>query len=178
MMFQGVFRYLLTQGEKRTGVKLDYARKIAAQDTGLFMRYGKIFGFLDPNKHVPVAAYHVARLCGALSADCGTCVEAELNIAHQAGVDGELLSAVLERRFEDLPVELSAVAKLSSAVTNFRDDSESREMVIQHYGESGLIELSFAMNGAALLPGVKRAMGFATACDIETMRRMAARSDG
>lgn len=176
-MIKGIFRHLLAQGEKRTGVKLDYARKIAAQNTGLFLRYGKVFGFLDPNKHVPVAAYHVARLCGALSADCGSCVEAEINLAHSAGVGSELISAVLAQRFENLPGELSAVARLSSAVTKAQDDAEAREVVVQHYGESGLIELSFAMNGAALLPGIKRAMGFATTCDIEVMRRMAERAD-
>lgn len=176
-MLKGIFQYFLTQGEKRTGVKLDYARKIAAQNTGLFLRYGKVFGFLDPNKHVPVTAYHVARLCGALSADCGSCVEAEINLAHSAGVDSEVISAVLAQSFDDLPVELSAVARLSSAVTKARDDAEAREVVVQHYGESGLIELSFAMNGAALFPGVKRAMGYATACDIDLMRKMADRLD-
>lgn len=177
-MIKGIFRHLLAQGEKRTGVKLDYARKIAAQDTGLFMRYGKVFGFLDPNKHVPVTAYHIARLCGALSADCGACVEAEINLARDAGVDSELISVVLAQQFDDLPVELSAVAKLSSAVTKACDDAEAREVVVQHYGESGLIELAFAMNGAALLPGVKRAMGYATACDIDVMRRIAERAEG
>ena len=175
-MLKAVFRYLLTQGEKRTGVKLDYARKIAAEDPGLFMRYGKVFAFLDPNKHVPAVAYHVARLCGALSADCGSCVEAEVNLAQNARVDSKVISTVLAQRFDDLPMELSAVARLSSAVTKTRDDAEAREIIVRHYGESGLIELSFAMNGAALLPGVKRAMGFATACDIEVMRRMAERS--
>lgn len=171
-MLKVVFRYLLTQGEKRTGVKLDYARKIAAEHTGLFMRYSKVFAFLDPNKHVPAVAYHVARLCGALSADCGSCVEAEINLAQNAGIDSKVMTAVLAQRFDDLPVELSAVARLSSAVTKAQDDAESREIILRHYGDSGLIELSFAMNGAALLPGVKRAMGFATACDIEVMRRM------
>jgi hypothetical protein len=174
-MLKRVFGYLLSQGEKRTGVKLDYARKIAAQDTGLFLRYGKVFAFLDPNKQVPAAAYHVARLCGALSADCGSCVEAEINLAHTAGVEGELVSAVIAHRLDDLPSELAAVARLSSAVTHFRDDAQSREQVVEHYGESGLIELSFAMNGAALLPGVKRAMGFATACDVDLMRQIAER---
>lgn len=170
---QALFNYLLSKGEQRTGVALDYARKIASENSGLFLRYGKIFGFLDPNKHVPKSAYHVARLCGALAADCGTCVEAEVNLAKQAGVDKATISSVLAQRFDELPDALAAVARLATAVANHRDDSEAREIVVQHYGEAGLIECAFAMNGAALLPGVKRAMGYATACDIAAMRRLA-----
>ncbi|WP_275296365.1 hypothetical protein [Sulfitobacter mediterraneus] len=39
-------------------------------------------------------------------------------------------------------------------------------------GEAGLIELSYAMNGAALLPGIKRAMGYATTCNLSMMKAL------
>ncbi len=83
-MIQWVLQQVLARAEARIGVRLDYARQIARTDLGLMLRYGKIFGFLDPNRKVPAAAYHVARLRGAISADCGTCVEAEINLAKAA----------------------------------------------------------------------------------------------
>lgn len=33
-------------------------------------------------------------------------------------------------------------------------------------GDAGLIEPRYAMTGAAILPGIKRAMGYATACEV------------
>ncbi|MEL6957946.1 MAG: hypothetical protein AAGL89_03210 [Pseudomonadota bacterium] len=162
---------LIARAERRLGVTLDYTRKIAATDIRLLLRYNKIFGFLDPNTKVPPLAYHTARLRGALAADCGTCVEAEINLARGAGLTSDQIDAVLAARYDDLPADIAAVAVLADAVTAHRvDASEARTRIIETYGHEGLIELSYAMNGAALLPGIKRAMGYATACDLTLLR--------
>ena len=163
----------MSKAEKRIGVELDYARRIAETDFGLMVRYGKIFAFLDPNRKVPPEAYHIARLRGAISADCGTCVEAEINLARAAGVPAEIIIAALSSDYAALPDPLQAVACLADAVTRDRADApQARDRVRSEYGEAGLIELSYAMNGAALLPGIKRAMGFATLCDLDTLRKL------
>lgn len=171
-MLKKIINHILSQNEKRIGVKLDYARKIVSVDTRLFMRYGKIFGFLDPRKHLSIEAYHASRLCGALSADCGSCVEAEINLAQNSGLSDEVINHILTKNLDALPDDIVSVVELSTAVTNFQDSPEAREKIIKYYGEKGLIELAFAMNGAALLPGIKRAMGYATACDLEILRRV------
>jgi len=171
-MFKKIMNHILSKNEKRIGVKLDYARKIVSVDNRLFMRYGKVFSFLDPRKHLSIDAYHASRICGALSADCGSCVEAEINLAKNSGLSDDFINHILAKNLEVLPDEIVAVVELSSAVTNFQDAPEARENIIKYYGEKGLVELSFAMNGAALLPGIKRAMGYATSCNIDILRRV------
>lgn len=173
-MLKKLSKVLLSRNEKRLGASLDYAHKIAESDTGLFLRYAKIFGFLDPRKHLPADAYHTARLCGALTADCGTCVEIEINLAREAGLETALIRDLIANNYEALTPELKAVAELASMVTRHQDAPEAREVVSSFYGLNGLIEASYAMNGAALLPSIKRAMGYATGCDIEVMRNLMA----
>ncbi|NIZ12034.1 hypothetical protein [Phaeobacter sp. HF9A] len=173
-MLKWIAAQLVGRAEKRIGVELDYARKISQTDIRLFMRYGKIFAFLAPNRNVPPDAYHTARLRGAISADCGTCVEAEINLAQAAGVSGEIINAVLGTSYSDLPDSLRAVAELADAVTAAHTDAaDAREKIISAYGEAGLIEICFALNGAALLPGIKRSMGYATVCNLDTLRKLA-----
>lgn len=163
---------MIDRAEARVGVPLTYVREIAEAGMGLLRRYNRIFGFLDPVKHLPAQAHAAARLRGALAADCGSCVEAEINLARRAGLTDATIDAVL-RADPALPAPLPAVIRLSDAVVRDRtDDAEARAEVMHHYGQRGLIELSFAMNGAALLPGIKRAMGHATACDLDTMRKI------
>ncbi|MGB7243709.1 MAG: hypothetical protein WBC93_16700 [Sulfitobacter sp.] len=116
-------------------------------------------------------AYHTARLRGAIAADCGTCVEAEVNLAKRAGISVEIIHQVLSAQYAALPQEIQAVARLSDAVVGRREDDDvARQTVQSAYGDAGLIELGYAMNGAALLPGIKRAMGYATTCDINVLR--------
>ncbi|OAS25297.1 hypothetical protein [Methylobacterium platani] len=176
MLLTRIATFLIGRAERRVGVGFDYVRRIAQIDLGLLGRYNKIFGFLDPNTKVPAPAYHVARLRGAVAADCGTCVEAEINLALRAGVDVAFVDRIVSGDYRDLPVGIAAVATLADAVAGRRDDApEARERVRQAYGEAGLIEIAFAMNGAALLPGIKRAMGFVTACDLDILRKQVRR---
>jgi hypothetical protein len=176
MLIQKIAGSMIRRAEKRVGVSFDYVHKIAQTDLGLLLRYNRLFGFLDPSRKTPAVAHHVARLRGAIAADCGTCVEAEIGNARNAGVEPLLIDTVLSGNYAALPPDLAAVATLSDAVTSRReDDPEAREIVREAYGEAGLIELSFAMNGAALLPGIKRAMGYATACNIDILRKQARR---
>ncbi len=173
-----IIHFLIRRAEHRVGVEFNYVHQIAETDIGLLSRYNKIFGFLDPNRKVPPLAYHTARLRGAIAADCGTCVEAEINLARNAQIDPLIIDQLLVANYGDLSPEISAVAVLSDAVTGKRtDDPVARETIRNAFGEAGLIEISFAMNGAALLPGVKRAMGYATACDIQAMSKLAKSAD-
>lgn len=171
-MLLKIATYLIRRAERRIGVPFDYIHKIARTDLGLLFRYNRLFGFLDPNGKTPPLAYHTARLRGALAADCGTCVEAEINLAKSKGIQGQVIDRILSSDYETLPTDIVAVARLSDAVAGRReDDPEAREIIRQNYGEAGLIELGFAMNGAALLPGIKRAMGYATACNVDILRK-------
>ncbi|KIN76804.1 hypothetical protein [Sulfitobacter mediterraneus] len=161
---------MVKQAENRVGVTFDYVRKIAQTNFGLLLRYNKVFGFLDPRKHLPAPAYHAARLRGALAADCGTCVEAEINLALQAGLSKDLVKAILNGTLDG---PLRAVVALADAVVAAKEDApEARAEILRAYGEAGLIELSYAMNGAALLPGIKRAMGYATTCNLSMMKAL------
>ena len=165
--------YLISRAEKRLGITLDYTRHIAKTNFYLLMRYNRLFGFLDPNRHVPPALYHAARIIGAVSADCGTCVQAELNLARAAGMDPQTLDHILFHATDRLDDDLPAIVTLAHQVTAegiYHPDA--REHLRNRFGNAGLIELAYAMNGAALLPGIKRTLGYATTCDIELMRKV------
>lgn len=101
-------------------------------------------------------------------------MEAEINLAKAAGLSSEVIGAALRSDLAALSEDLAAVARLADAVVRDRTDApEDRARVLSAYGEAGLIELSYAMTGAALLPGVKRAMGYATVCSLDTLRKLA-----
>jgi hypothetical protein len=88
--------------------------------------------------------------------------------------DSTPISQLLANQYDSLTPEIAAVARLSDAVTGERcDEPDARAVIEMAWGDAGLIELSFAMNGAALLPGIKRAMGYAVSCDISVMQRIA-----
>ncbi|MFY0680118.1 MAG: hypothetical protein JXR13_06040 [Thalassovita sp.] len=161
---------MIAKAERRVGVTFEYAHHIADVSLTLLGRYNRLFGFLDPRKNLPTEAYHAARLRGALSADCGTCVQAEMNLAAMAGLSADWCDTILSAT--PTSPDIQAVITLCDAVTRDRTDApEARDHLRATYGEAGLIELVFAMNGAAMLPGIKRGLGYATACDLSVIRK-------
>ena len=102
------------------------------------------------------------RTCHLCEAACGIVISLDAD---------DQITAILAARYDSLPPEIAAVARLSDATVLTRVDApDARDAVRMAYGDAGLIELSFAMNGAALLPGIKRAMGYAVACDLDVAR--------
>jgi hypothetical protein len=85
-------------------------------------------------------------------------------------LNDEVIDHILAKNLDALPAEIVAVIELSSGVTRFQNAPEARAKIIEYYGEKGLIELLFAMNGAALLPGIKREMGYATSCNLDATK--------
>ena len=149
-------KYLIRRAEERAGVQFDYVHKIAETDIGLLSRYNRIFGFLDPNRNVPALAYHTARITGALSADCGTCVQAEINLARNAGLKKDIIAKLLRSELDGFPPEIVATATLAQSVVHDRvDDPEARKIILDTLDEKGLIEISFAMSGVAPLAATR-----------------------
>lgn len=162
---------IISANERRLGVELDYVRHIAKTNFGLLTRYGKIFAWLDPRRHAKAEAIAVARLRAALALDCGTCVRAEINLARAAGMNKLTIANVLKGDFSALGTELSQVAALTDSVIADRaDNPEARDAVRATYGEAALIEICYAMSGAAMLPTLKRGLGYATQCDLTGFR--------
>ena len=172
-MIKSIAKHLIKNAEKQIGVSLDYVHHIAKTDISLLTGYNKIFAFLNPNKKNPALAYHTARLRGAIAADCGTCVEAEINLAKKAKLELETIKQVLVQDYENLPKEIAAIAKLADAILSEKSDNqEAREIIKEKFGDAGLIEISFAINGGALLPGIKKTLGYGTTCDLNIIAQL------
>ncbi len=94
-------------------------------------------------------------------------------MARAAGMDLQTLDHILFRATDRLDDDLAAIVTLAHQVTAERiDHPDARAHLRNRFGDAGLIELAYAMNGAALLPGVIRTLGYATTCDIELMRKV------
>ena len=161
---------LVRRAEKRVGVTFDYVRHIARTSTPLLIRYNRVFAMIDPRHHLPPEVYHAARIRAAVASDCGTCVEAETNLARNSGLSDDLIDAILSGISSD-PTLKATISFTDATIADRSDAAQDREILRQALGEKGLIELALAMNGAAFLPGVKRALGFATTCNIEVHRK-------
>jgi alkylhydroperoxidase family enzyme len=151
--------------ERRFGVSMDYVRHIVRTSLRSFFKFAKVLSAADYRRVLPLEPLHIARIVATRDADCGTCVQIEVNEAKRRGLDPDLLRAVVEGNVDALDEASADVYRFTEAVVTANGEDEAlRERMRQRYGDEGLIELSMAMAACRFFPVIKRGLGYATSC--------------
>jgi hypothetical protein len=112
----------------------------------------------------PADAYFVAKLVTMKTEDCGPCLQLNVTMAKEAGVDPEVIKAALGNG-DDLKGELKMVFDYTQGVL-YNNDQGAREQVLEHYGKEILVELSIGIASARIFPTLKKAIKGNTFCSV------------
>jgi alkylhydroperoxidase family enzyme len=164
MIRQVILRRLDTE-ERALGMSMDYLRHILQNSLPAFLKFSLFLPLARHRRALPPAPYHIARLVATQEADCGTCVQAEVNLARQAGIATAVLEAVIQHRVEELEPEMADIYRFTRAVVAATGEEEDiRPRLRARYGDAGMVELALGIATARVYPTTKRALGYATSC--------------
>ena len=166
-----MLRYLLNKrldtAERELGESVDYLRHILRYSLPAFLRFGGFMPVSSYRRALPAEPWHVARIVATRDADCGTCVQIEVNLARKDGVSKDILRAVLDHRLHDLPKDLADCCRFAEAVVRATGEEDAlRERLRARYGEAGLVELALGIASCRVFPVTKRALGYARSCSL------------
>ena len=119
---------------------------------------------------VPPAAAHSARIAATKSEDCGPCLQTSVNYALGANIDASLIRAAVARDLDAMDEE-TRTAYLFAEAVSARDPvcDDYRSQIEKWWGKAGVTELALAIASTRVFPTVKRAMGYAKACQRVTI---------
>jgi alkylhydroperoxidase family enzyme len=164
-MMRSVVLKQIAAEERTLGESLDYVRHILRTSFRAFLKFMLFMPLSRHRRVLPAAPYHVARIVATRDADCGTCVQIEVNLARRDGIPPETIRAVLDERPDALPDDLADAYRFTAGVVGATGDEDAtRERIRQRYGEEGLVEIGLAIASARVFPITKRALGYARAC--------------
>jgi alkylhydroperoxidase family enzyme len=159
-----ILRRLDTE-ERMLGMSMDYLRHILQTSLPAFLKFSLFLPLARHRHTLPPVPYHVARVVAVQEADCGTCVQAEVKLAQQAGVDPAVLEAVIQHRVEELEPEIAHIYRFTRAVVAATGEEEAlRPLLHARYGDAGMVELALGIAASRVYPTTKRALGYATSC--------------
>ncbi len=108
--------------------------------------------------------FWIAKLAGMRSEDCGACLQLNVRMALEAGVDRELVSAAV-RTPAELPEALRDVYDFATAVAaNNLSDQALIERIEARFDKGQLLELGLCISTTKIFPTIKRAVGYAKSC--------------
>jgi hypothetical protein len=127
------------------------------------------FVFLQPmaqhREHVSKDAWHAAHLAGALSEDCGPCVQLCIDMATRDGIDSGKLEALVRGDIDEAGPEAAFGFRYGMSVATNADTVVALvEQARSRYGERGLVSLAFSVTTARMFPTLKRGLGHGAVC--------------
>ncbi|MEL6615293.1 MAG: hypothetical protein AAFQ43_06120 [Bacteroidota bacterium] len=163
-MLRALLRRSLDRAEADLGAPVDYLRYVTDHDPAATIKFGMLQPATSHRKVLPLEVFHAARVAATQAADCGTCVQIEVNAARASGVAPEAVRAVLAGApLSD--AEADAVAFAQATVAG-EDPTGPRQRLLERFGDRGVVEAALAVTTAQVYPTMKRALGYATACSL------------
>ena len=157
-MLEGARRYL---GD----VNMDYAWHLRDVAPSRLWRFSLIKTVEGPRRITPPGVWHAAGLAAAMVEDCGPCVQIHVNLAQKDKVDARILSALVQKRLDDVPADIALGFRFGDAVARGVPATDLREQIRAAWGDRGVAELAFTIATARFYPAVKRGLGYAEACE-------------
>lgn len=150
--------------EQRYKYDASYMHEMIETSLSAFVRFA-IMQSAAGSRHdgAPLKALCAAGIAGALVEDCGPCVQIASDMALEAGIPGEIITALLSGKPTDPDAQLGF--DYGRALLNAAPDLDNlRDQIEKTWGKRALLAISLRVITARNFPVLKRAMGHSRLC--------------
>jgi hypothetical protein len=159
-----IARRIIDRFSARYGYDVGYLHYLLDVSPTAFFRFVAVAKVAGHREAAPKAAVFIAKLVGAMQEDCGPCVQLVADMAREAGIADADIAAALARRPEEMSEDAGLGFAFADAVARRGDAGEAREKVRARWGDKGVVDLTFALQGSRLYPMTKAGLGFGAMC--------------
>ena len=160
--------------EAQWGYDASYLRFVLGASPATFLKFGFVTQLVD-RKAAPAAALAAAGIVGTLAEDCGPCTQISVDMASAAGVEPQVLRAILAG--DEAAMGETAALGWRFAQASLARDMEAadllRDEIVRRWGEAGLTAVAMAITTARMYPTLKYALGYGKACSKVTVAGIA-----
>ncbi|MDO6427329.1 hypothetical protein Q4489_09910 [Thalassotalea sp. 1_MG-2023] len=164
-----MLRYLcnkmLLSMKKRYDYDVQYMQEILHED---FSAYSKFMLFQAMASHqgsIPAEPLYAARIRAIIWDDCGSCAQLVVNMAIEAGINPDIIKAIINYDLSHLPTETALVIQFTEKVlTHNLEADDIREQIIALWGKKGAIAIAYAISSSRVYPTLKYALGYGKTC--------------
>jgi hypothetical protein len=164
-MIRWVLRKAIGKFERDWNYDAGYMRDIVDASPRAAWLFSRVTALGQFRRDVPIDAWCAAGIAAVRHEDCGPCTQLGVTMAERAGVNPEILRAVLTDNVDAMPPEVALAWRFTQAtLAHDAAADEYREAIVKRWGRRALVSLTFAMTVARLYPTVKYALGHGKAC--------------
>ena len=163
---------LINSAERQTGEPADFMRDMLNTSPAAFWKFAMFTPMARHRQRVPATALHAARIAATHAEDCGPCLQTVVNYAARDGMSPRLIKAAVEGDTGAMDPETRLAFEFSRCLAARDPHAEDlRDQVEAVWGKEGIVDLALATTATRVFPILKRAMGYAEACQRVTIER-------
>jgi hypothetical protein len=164
-----MLKWLMRRGiaafERQWNYDAGYVHDIIEADPRAAWMFQRSTSLGKYRKDVPADALAAAGITAVRHEDCGPCTQLGVSMAERAGVDPNVLRAVLTESRGMMPPDVALAWRFTRATLDHDPSADKfREEIIRRWGPRAVVSLAFAIVTARMYPTVKYAMGHGKAC--------------
>lgn len=164
-MIKLLARRALRSFSQRYQYDTGYMEGMLEHDPAAFFKFSLVNIPAAHCRAIPPAPWWAARIRAALWEDCGPCVQLVCNMALEAGVHANVVSAVAASGVAQLDDETALAVRFTEAVLAHDTEADTlREEAITRWGQAGLVSMALAISLTRVYPSLKYALGHGKSC--------------
>jgi alkylhydroperoxidase family enzyme len=155
----------ISRFERTFGYDASYMHDVVEASPSAAWKFALLQIMSHHRQEVSADAWHAAHLAGALSEDCGPCVQICIDLATRDGMDPEKLASLVRGDIDAAGTDAALGFRFGMAVATNADIALALvEHARRKYGERGLVSLAYSVTTARMYPTLKRALGHGAVC--------------
>ncbi|HVL68027.1 MAG TPA: hypothetical protein VM364_12255 [Vicinamibacterales bacterium] len=164
-MLRWLMKRAIARFERQWNYDASYLREIVDASPRAAWMFTRAAAIGSYRKGVPLAAWTAAAVTAVRHEDCGPCTQLGVTMAEHAGVDPEVLRAVLTEDAARMPEEVALAWRFTRAALDHDPAVDRyRDEIVKRWGPKAAVSLTFAMVASRIYPTVKYAMGHGQTC--------------
>ena len=143
-----------------------YMRELLETSPEGYEKFDNAMPLVEHRELLDANSYWVAKLAAMKSEDCGECLQLNVRMAVEAGIDKAIVEATIKGG-RDLPAELMDVYDFAVGVAaNILDDEALVARIESRFNKGQLLEFGLCISTAKFFPTTKRALGYTKSCSL------------
>ena len=119
----------------------------------------------------PKDVLFVAKVTAMEVEDCGACLQLNVDMAIEAGVDKGILKEIVFNEGKNLSKELKDVYDFAFAVASYEEvDNSLYAKMNEKYSHEIMVELALAIASTKIFPSIKRVMNDIQSCSLNKIK--------
>lgn len=117
--------------------------------------------------NAPKEVIYLAKITAMKNEDCGACLQLNVDMAIEAGVNKDIIKEIVFNEGKNLPSSLKDIYEFTLLVSNNKTIEDTfYDKIYETYSKEVMVEISLAIAAAKVFPAIKRVLNDIKSCSV------------